>query len=318
MEDKLNINKCGESRWYLVHGGSILEDDKTLEDYPSLHNGSTLFLLATLLGGAEANPDIDPAIPRSDEYCMVTHENYEENGTVVLMMPCGHPISPGGLMDYCWSELNAYKTEIRCLLCTREWTVDVILKYGGASKEEFQQIEKRLSLNFCITSDDIKMCRKCNSFCSRINKDNSCVTCKVCSKNSSTSYQFCWYCLREWKNTGSQNCGYEDCHGKENLERLQNTDKIIVQQNPKIEIYALRACPCCGEIMRCTDEKWKAQCVKCNTEFCFICLRPKSQGSWFCGSQKVDCTLAPIQRKIPHKESTDVELKVQYNQALLV
>lgn len=202
-------------------------------------------------------------------------------------------------MDYCWSELNADKTEIHCPLCTREWTVDVIKWYGGASKDEFKHMEKRLSLNFCIVSDDIKECSRCHSFCSRINEDNSCVVCKVCSKKSRTDYQFCWHCLRQWNNSGSKSCCYEDCHEKEDLERLQNTDKMIIQEQPRLEIYALRACPCCGKIMSCPREKWKVECVKCKTEFCFVCLRRKSQGSWFCGSQMVDCTLAPIQKKIP-------------------
>lgn len=271
-------------------------------------NGSTIFFLPTLLGGAEAGVSLDPAhpvivptLPRSDEYCMVRQENYDQDGTVVLMMPCGHPISPGGLLDYCWSELHANKTKICCLLCTREWTVDVIKQYSGVSQEEFQQMEKRLSWNFCITSDDIKQCLKCKSFCSRINPENSCVVCKVCSKKSATSYRFCWYCLRQWNNAGAKSCGYEDCRGKENLERLQKTDRVVVQQHPRVEIFALRACPCCGNIMCCTAESWRGKCAACSTKFCFICLRPKSQGSWFCDSKKVNCALAPIQKKIPHK-----------------
>ena len=86
--------------YQLVHGRDTLEYDKTLEDYPSLGHGSTLQLLVPLPGGAEV--DIDPTLPRiDDEPCMITKESFEENGTVVLMMPCGHPISPEGLMDYC-------------------------------------------------------------------------------------------------------------------------------------------------------------------------------------------------------------------------
>ena len=302
MDKKLNIGHTAHE-WYLVHGGAILEDDKMLEDYPSLCNGSTIFLQSTLQGGAEANPDVDPDLPRSDEPCMVTHESFEEHGTVVLMMPCGHPISPGALMDYCWSELNANKTEVRCFLCTKKWEIDSIKQYSGASQEEFREIEKRLSLNYCSASDDINQCPKCKSYCSRIHPDKACVVCKICSKSTGSTYQFCWFCLRQWNNRGSDSCGHEDCRGREDLKRLQNTAKVIVQREPRVEIYALRACPCCGEIMECRDRrKYRAQCAKCQTEFCFICLRPKSQGSWFCDSSRANCKLAPIQKKIPKKQ----------------
>ena len=142
----------------LVHGSRLLEDSKILADYPSLRHGSTLSSFIPLLGGAEpggrANPDIDPALPHTeDEYCMVTNKNYDMDGTVVLLMPCGHPISPGGLLDYCWSELNANKTAIRCLLCSREWEFTDIKRYSGMSKKEFHEMEKTTLISIVLCYD---------------------------------------------------------------------------------------------------------------------------------------------------------------------
>lgn len=231
---------------------------------------------------------------------MITHESYEDNGTVVLSMPCGHPISPGGLVDYCWSELNANKTEILCLLCSNEWTVNVIKRYGGVVEKEFKLLEERLGKNFCTSNDGIKVCMRCKSYCSRIDDDNPRVICHICSKNLQSSYHFCWYCLREWnRNSGVESCGYEDCKDKEKLRQLKDSAMVIIREFPRLEMYKLRACPQCGEIISCANtEVLRTQCRKCNTEFCFNCLRAESQGSYFCDTNKVNCALAPIQKKI--------------------
>lgn len=270
----------------------------------------TLFLLVPLPNSAaphpdmlprraEANPDIDPALPRSDEPCMIIHESYEDNGTVVLSMPCGHPISPGGLMDYCWNELKSNKTEIKCPLCTREWSVEVVKRYGGVTEEEFQLLEERLGKNFCTSDDSIKTCARCRSYCSRENNDNPRVVCLICSRSLQRSYHFCWHCLREWnRNSGVESCGYEDCRDEEKLRRLKDSPMVIIREMPRLEMYKLRACPHCGEIISCTGAVLKTLCTKCNTEFCFNCLRMEFQGSLPCN--KVGCALEPIQKKIPN------------------
>lgn len=309
-----------DTQYHLACGRHILEDGKLLSSYPTLGNGSTLFLLVPLLGGAEGNgppatnlnrggnPAVDPALLRSDERCMVTHENFEEDGTLVLTMPCGHPMSPGALMDYTWSEINAGKIMILCLQCTNEWGAEVIKRYGGISDQEFRSLEEGLSKNACIADDAIKKCSRCKSFCTRINKDNPRVVCHVCSKNLDRPYHFCWYCLREWnRNSGIKSCGYEDCKDEEKLRQLMNSEIITIQEIPKRTMYKLRACPHCGKIIRCRNPaEWRTQCRKCGTEFCFNCLRAKVQDSWFCSSDvgKVICNLAPIQKKIPrlHRE----------------
>lgn len=162
-------------------------------------------------------------------------------------------------------------------------------------------MEKRLGKNFCIANENIKMCLKCKSWCSRIDESNPNVICNICSRNLGRSYRFCWHCRREWvNNTGKEACGYADCKDGEKLRDMKNSRKITLQRYPNIEMYALRACPCCGTLRHCTDGVKRTQCTQCNTEFCFFCLRPKSQNSWFCDSEKADCQLAPIQRKIPH------------------
>jgi hypothetical protein len=297
LSRKLSIPSAG---FLLVHGGhGILEEDKLLSEYPSLGNGSTLFLLVPLLGGAErGNPEVDPTLPQTEEPCMVTHESFEDNGTVVLSMPCGHPMSPGGLMDYSWSELNAGKTKIECLQCTREWGAEVIKKYGGLSDEEFQLLEKALNDNFCDSEDKIKICTKCKSKCSRIDENNPRVECLICSKKLSRPYHFCWYCLQEWnRNSGIESCGYESCKDREKLQRLGESETVIIQALPEITVYKLRACPRCGELIQYRNPK--TTCRKCSAVFCFNCLRVRVEGSYFCDTKLVVCSLAPVQQKIP-------------------
>ena len=232
---------------------------------------------------------------------MVTHENLDENGTVVLLMPCGHGISPGALLDYCWSELNAHKTAVCCLLCGREWELTDIKRYSGMSKEEFSQMEISLGKNYCIADEKIKKCLKCQSFCSRIDDTNPNVVCPICSKRLGRAYHFCWHCRREWvNNPGKESCGYEDCQDGRKLQELDDSRQIPLQRHPEHKMHAVRACPCCGHIVRSTNGVKRTQCQQCQTEFCMNCLRPRSQNSWFCDSDKADCILAPIQKKIPH------------------
>lgn len=291
----------------LIYGGKQLRDECKLGDYCPLGNGSSITLVMRLPGGGNfwggtrstseryKVRHIDPSLlANSDEACIITLEK----GNCVCM-PCRgrHSISPDGLMDYCWSEIsNNGKSEIRCPVCDEEWTLEVIY-HRGTTAEELRWLEEGLSKNVCLKNPDISECPGCQSLCERKDKNNNCVQCSICSKQS--SYFFCWQCNRQWKNSITDSkCGNPDCD--RTLEVLRRLAEAPVKTIIGISVPSMRACPRCFSLVEhCDDGCKQVTCKKCYTRFCFICLRMKSQGSWSCGGCFDKCVTAPRQTRIP-------------------
>ena len=217
-------------------------------------------------------------------------------------MPCGHPMSQDGLMDYAWSEVSNYKrAEIKCPLCSTEWPFSIITRYGGATAAELEQLELGLTLLSLNKSDDINQCPRCQSYCTRINPDDSSVKCLVCSRKGRSQFTFCWHCLKEWKTPlPSSSCGNAGCDDSEKLAQLRNCGKTKVEYTG-IEVLKLRACPSCGTIIELAKGCKHMQCETCRVEFCFVCLRKRSNGSWQCGAYNTKCAPAPLQTVIPRR-----------------
>ena len=251
-------------------------------------------------GGFNRTPWIDPTIPRSLEECMITRENTKENGIVVLKMPCRHSISPDGLMDYAWAEVSIHKkTEIKCPLCTTEWMFSTIRRYGGATSTDLGLLEVGISNNFCMHSSDINQCPKCQSYITRQNTSINSVYCIRCLQKGYSSTYFCWYCLQDWKTPlHSTHCGNANCCDAEKLAKLQDCKTVVVQYT-NLQVPELRACPACGSIIQLDGGCKHMTCRACVTEFCFVCLRIKTNGSWLCGSYNTVCSEAPRQTVIP-------------------
>lgn len=281
----------------LLYGGKQLEDQKCLGDYPTMGDGSTVFLVLRLLGGATKRR-IDPSLPRSGEPCMITYMKNEPDFPV-LKMPCGHSISPDGLMDYCWNQIGLGKYEIKCCICTSEWSMFVIRRYGGATKVELEQLEVGLSNNYCNKSESIQHCPGCKSLCERQDTSKTCTRCIVCSKK--TDYHFCWNCLKPWKTgLGAPNCGNDLCSDIDRkLQILAQSPKVEVGYIKGLKTYKRRACIKCGTLIEHGGQCKHMMCTVCNQEFCFVCLQPRVNGSWICGSHNTKCEPAPIQQSIP-------------------
>ena len=277
---------------------------KTLSVY-GIKNRATIVLVIRVIGGsmggAMLQRTVNPSLPRSDEACMITHENFKEDGVVVLQMPCNakHAICPDALMDYAWSEIRDKKTEVKCPLCDVEWPFDVIKRYGGATTTELDQLQLGMSHNYCAKSNDVNQCPKCQSYCMRAQTNVNSVRCFICSKKPNSDFYFCWFCLRDWKSSlSSSTCGNANCGDAEKLAQLQSCGKVKVDFI-NIEILKLRACPKCGTIIELTSGCKHMTCKVCNTDFCFVCLRMQDQGSWSCGSYNTKCAPAPVQTSIP-------------------
>ncbi len=285
----------------LIYGGKQLQDNNVLADYPTMRNGSAIMLVMRLPGGAELvrpkaplNRAIGSSVPRSSEPCMITFMEGES-----VCMPCGHSISPDGLMDYCWNEVSSSrKSEIRCCLCESEWTIKTIKAYGGTSDEELRMLEEGLSRNYCLKNPEITECPGCTSFCMRKNTSTNCVHCYICSRKKSKTYYFCWQCLHVWQNGPSAStCGNDGCDADKVLKRLREAPMKNING---VQVPSVRACPSCGSLIEHQSGCKQMNCKNCSKGFCFICLRTKTpEGSWSCGSWCDKCTPAPRQEQVP-------------------
>ena len=277
----------------LIYNGRIMNDSETIKNYPTLENGSRI-----TMGLRGMNSPVNTSLPRSDEECLITYRSYKDNGTLVLKMPCGHSICPDGLMDYVWAEVSRKKTEVKCLHCFTVWPFKIIKEYGGATRAELVLLEQALSQNFCDESDNINQCPKCQSYFTRVNPSVNSVKCIVCSKSSQSDFYFCWHCLGEWKSSlSSKVCG-NDCMDSDKLAQLSTCDQVGFSHF-NIKIPSLRACPSCGSLIELVGDLKYVNCKKCKTDFCFICLRIKTNGMWLCGDYETQCECAPRQTKIP-------------------
>ena len=280
----------------LIYAGKQFEDDHTLGNYPTLKHMSTVFLVLRLPGGAER--PLPPGLPVSNDDCMICF------GSPALALPCKpvkHSCCPGCLMEYCWGEVgnDRLKTAISCPLCSTEWDLGVIKRYAGASDREVVLLSESLSENVIRSDPNIMECPGCSSYCERMNKKSPRVICLMCKKEKKKP-EFCWHCMEPWTNQSSYNdCGNASCKAAELLAQIQDAPlkKIFGVSCPSI-----RLCPTCGASIEHNRGCKQMVCRVCKSEFCFVCLRKPTSGSWQCGAYNTKCTPAPVQTKVPKKK----------------
>ena len=242
---------------------------------------------------------VSASIPRSGEECMITLSS----GNSVLKMPCGHPMSPDGLMEYCWSEIKDKKFEIKCPLCAQEWPVEVIKRYGGASDTETTKLEKDLAHNACLMDPNTQKCPFCGAFCTRLRPTSNNVKCVQCTRKCSKEKEFCWICLQPWiaESSTAAKCGNKECDVTRSILRRLKESPMIEVTFLKKKVYKYRVCPKCGTMIELESGCKHMECTACRTEFCFICLRQRVCGNWPCGRYDTPCELAPIQTVLPNQ-----------------
>lgn len=241
---------------------------------------------------------IADSVPRSDEECMIMATE-DDN----VRMPCGHTMSPNGLIEYAWVLLHDRRDKICCCKCDKLWSMDVIERYGGATKKEMNLFREYTSLNVIRKDPKISECPGCQSFCARIKESDRCVQCRTCTKNSGQPYFFCWDCKKKWIGSiQNKRCGNDKCGTVEKLELLKKCPEKKITHLSGLKAPSTRACPRCGSLIEHGGQCKHMKCKVCDVRFCFVCLRLCDDGSWPCGSYDKRCKVAKRQTIIPRQQ----------------
>lgn len=288
-----------ESR--LIHAGKELrqKEGKRISDYPGIVHGSTMFMVMRLLGGQEKQPD--EACQLTTEPDMITWD--DDPNETRIKMPCGHAISPESLTTYCRSILDAGKFQFFCPYinktsherCNKEWDYIEVRRFAVLTIEEQNFFETKISDNYLHKAMGIQECPGCHSYCERANAKDKRVICKICTKNKGGCklFEFCWSCLHEWKTSGIDKCGNEECGGED--PRIRILRDAPLKDVVGVQTPSCRACPQCGLLIEHT-KACKHMVCKCGAQFCYICLKLKdATKGWQCGLFNAKCTVAPRQ-----------------------
>ena len=283
------ITQAIRTNEYQIHyGGRDLDSDKYLKDYPTLGHGSTIDVHLSLRGGsASMTRKIDPTIPTSKGPCIATFMDFPTPECVV--MPCGHAIHPDGLADYCKSEVvDNHKLEVRCYMngCDKEWPTSYISKCS-LTTTEMNLVNKTISLNFINYGTTVRQCPGCGSFCVRVNPTDKIVRCAQCTTTKKGVYDFCWQCSSSW--VSGHKCSMEA------INQLLASAPLKKTSICEMKCPSIRACPKCFALIEHIDKCKHMQCPTCKQEFCFVCLRLKTDGKWHCGKYSTECAMAPVQ-----------------------
>ena len=293
----------------LIFAGKELEEKKTLSSYTEsigLDKGATMYMVLRLPGGMEPWPfnelerSVKVGVPRHTEVCLVCYMSDKS-----VKMPCGHPICPGCLMSYAWSEVSYNgKVEFHCPLCNAEWSLKEIQRYGNAREREITLLQEGLSENAIRNDTSVWECPGCDNYCCRKDTSKNVVFCRICSNMGKTS-TYCCHCLQEWKKKGSDTiCGNDNCNAGNVTAILQQAPLVSPQYLPgDIKTPSKRACVECGVIIELVGHCKHMTCRLCKTDFCFVCLRRKIDGFWMCRNYSTPCTPAPVQQRIPVRKA---------------
>ena len=223
-----------------------------------------------------------------------------------LQMKCGHFICPDDILDKAWYDVSSMQFEILCTQCDKEIPMEDVFKFGLPKLDEEQFLTMAITTNY-YERQDIQQCPQCDTLCQREKKDSPQVNCIICPRKGKDYYTFCWFCLREWKNSNSREiCGNDLCRRAEITTLINSPMKEFEDHNgKKVNIPMWRACPRkgCHTLIEHTIACSIMTCISCRRGFCFICLKLANGDSLDCKTSTynkvgIKCRPAPIQTKL--------------------
>ncbi|XP_067905735.1 E3 ubiquitin-protein ligase DDB_G0292642-like isoform X2 [Heterodontus francisci] len=178
-----------------------------------------------------------------------------------------------GLNEWCKTLLDAGHFTFNCPTCAKEWPWQEVRQLAHLTQEECGSCEEKLARIMTQKAELYRKCPNCGLFVQRMDLEQLSVQCPPCSERSKKAFQFCWDCLREWKNADLQNdsCGNESC----NLTALLlGCGTIEDQASAVYECPKVRACPNCEALAEhCLGGCPAVSCPNCRYKFCYRCLK---------------------------------------------
>ncbi|XP_070785701.1 E3 ubiquitin-protein ligase RNF19B-like [Enoplosus armatus] len=223
-------------------------------------------------------------------------------------LSCGHAVTPDSLTQWCRSQLNEGNYKFKCpaviegtTLCNKPLSYQEVRRLADLSVEEMQHFEETMTSLAAPEYCEIQSCPQCRTSVERKDLSNLCVQCIICTADQKKTYQFCWQCQKKWKGPGprADHCDNDGCLNRD-LQLLQTCKTISLPDVEGVtDCPSVRACPTCGMKVEHSRQYCKnIKCLRCRVEFCFVCLKPKSQ----CGSSPYKICpggVAPRQTSIP-------------------
>eukprot|EP01083_Nonionella_stella_P065289 170941_1 len=219
----------------------------------------------------------------------------EQNVEVFKMPGCGHSMTPTSLYDYALSRcFNKSCKVLQCAhyKCDTVWQYPIIKQYLLSGAFVCSKLEVLLSRNVLLNNEtySVQKCIHCNVLLYRLksrkmNETKFETKCIICEK------EFCWSCNEEWKSNHSCDASFRF----QVVEILSKCElKTIGSQE---NIPSVRACPKCSALIYHVDACKHMKCGECKTDFCFVCLLPKNNDNWQCGSHSDPCPNGVHQRQ---------------------
>ncbi|KAG7259461.1 hypothetical protein CRUP_015105 [Coryphaenoides rupestris] len=236
-------------------------------------------------------------------------------------MSCGHAVTPESLTGYCRSLLDQGHTRFRCPAqqggaeCGAEWSYPEIRRLAALTEEEMKHFEETLARLTASLFYDAKACPGCGTVVERQTLDNLCFSCPVCVGTNKPTTHFCWQCLKPWKGKAPSTtcCANHGCVNPD-VELLRTCGTVVLSKVKGVEpCPSIRACPTCGLKVEHDGTGCKnIVCPRCRLEFCFVCLKLKTQclqtSSYFIAQNALTDT---VNLKTPHDGGTVVLSEVK-------